>query len=161
MAQEPEQADHGPLDEHEVTGVDRARVIRWMQRTGQRYFVGGDGQIAGLWHGSLFTFGLGGNGSVLQIRGQWHRVVAIERREELTDLLNARHARSAWPKCFLLVLDDGSMRVAAEHSTVIAHGLSERQLDRALRAGLAAALAVFAELTARYPDPLASAPGTA
>ena len=50
------------------------------------------------------------------------------------------------------------MRVAADHSVVIGTGLSERQLDRALRVGVTAGLAVFAELDARYPDPVATPP---
>lgn len=148
----------GDLDQDEVTPVDRQRVIAWMRRTEQRYFVGGDGIVGGIWNGCLFTFNLAGRGAVLQIRGQMNRVVAIERRQELIELFNARHARAAWPKCFLMVLDDGSMRVAADHSTLIAHGLSERQLDRAIRVGLGAGLAAFGEINARYPDPLAHAP---
>lgn len=150
--------EFGDLDELEVRPVDADRLVAWLRRAGQRYFVGGDGHVGGLWKSCLFTFNLSGRGRVLQIRGQWNRVVAIERREELIELFNARHARSAWPKCFLMILDDGSMRVAADHSVVIAHGLSEQQLDRAMRIGLASGLQVFDELAARYPDPVASPP---
>lgn len=146
------------VDQHEVRDVDKQRIGRWLTRAGMRYFVNKDGPIGGIWSGCLFTFGIAGRGAVLQIRGQYNRVIAIERREELIALINSRHARSAWPKCFLMVLDDGTMRLAADHSVSIAHGLSERQLDRAIRTGLTATLSTFAEIDARYPDPLASAP---
>ncbi len=144
------------IDAHEVRPVDAARLIAWLSRENQRYFVGGDGRVGGIWNGCVFTFVLAGNGRVLQVRGQWNRLVAIERRAEMIEIANARHARSAWPKCFLLVLDDGSMRVAVDHGTVISHGLSERQLDRAMRVGLASGLQVFGELDARFPDPVSS-----
>jgi hypothetical protein len=146
------------LDAHEVRRVDRQRLVAWLRRAEQRYFVGADGTLGGLWNGCPFTFMIVGGSRVLQIRGQWNRPAAIERRSELIELLNARHARVAWPKCFLLVLDDGSMRVAADHSVIIGTGLSERQLDRALRVGVTAGLAVFAELDAHYPDPVATPP---
>lgn len=154
----PEPDDADVLDDHEVRPVDTRRLVAWLRRAKQRYFIGGDGQIGGLWNGCLFTFNIVGQGKVMQVRGQLNRVVSIDRREEMINLVNARHARSAWPKCSLVVLDDGSMRVVADHNTLIGHGLSERQLDRAARVGLASGLAFFGEINARYPDPLASAP---
>lgn len=148
------------VDRHEVRPVDKARVAQWLRDAGMRYFVNNTGPLGGIWSGCLFTFGIAGRGAVLQVRGQYNRVIAIERREEMIALVNARHARTAWPKCFLIVLDDGTMRLAADHSVSIAHGLSEHQLDRAIRTGLTAAMAVFDEVGARYPDPLATAPET-
>lgn len=155
---EPEPTDDVDLDVHEVRPVDQARIARWLRRADMRYFAHHEGPIGGIWGGCSFTFGIAGRGGVLQIRGQYNRAVAIERREEIIALLNDRHSRSAWPKCFLMVLDDGSMRIAADHSVSIAHGLSELQLERAIKTGLSAALATFSEIGARYPDPLATAP---
>jgi len=143
---------------HEVRPVDQRRLVAWMRTSGQRYFVSGDGTLGGLWNGCVFTFMIVGQGTVLQVRGQWNRPVAIERRHELIELLNDRHGRSAWPKCFLLVLDDGSIRVAADVGVDIRHGLSDSQLDRALRNGVSAGLGVFAELNDRYPDPVSTPP---
>lgn len=155
---EPEPTDDADLDQHEVRPVDQGRVAEWLRNANMRYFVNHDGPIGGIWSGCMFTFGIAGRGGVLQIRGQYNRLIAIERREEIIALLNARHSRSAWPKCFLMVLDDGSMRIAADHSVSIAHGLSEVQLGRAIKTGLSAAMTTFAEINARYPDPLATAP---
>lgn len=154
----PPEESSDAVDEHDVRPVDKRRIAHWLRGAGMRYFVNDEGPIGGLWSGCLFTFGIAGRGAVLQIRGQYNRVIAIERREELIGLINARHARTAWPKCFLMVLDDGTMRLAADHSVSIAHGLSEQQLERAIRTGLTAALSVFGEVGTRYPDPLATAP---
>ena len=153
-----EPAEDADIDQHEVRPVDQKRIVDWLRRANQRYFISSDGAPGGIWRGCLFTFGIAGKGGVLQIRGQLNRSIAIERRDELLELINERHGRSAWPKCFLMVLDDGSMRIAADTASSIAHGMSERQLDRAIRAGLTAALSTFAEIDARYPDPLATAP---
>lgn len=155
---EPEDLTDEALESLDVTPVTRDRLVAWMQRNSQRHFIGSDGQLGGVWNGCMFTFALAGKGSALQVRGQWNRHVAIERRQELTTVLNERHARMAWPKVFLLVLDDGSVRVAAERAVFIGAGLSEAQLDRALRGGLASAMAAFADLDTRYPDPISQSP---
>ena len=92
------------------------------------------------------------------MRGQWNRLLSLDRRPEVMAMVNARHARLLWPQCFVLVQDDGTMRFAAEVSTPVRQGLSERQLARAMRLGIGSALAVFAELALRYPDPALQAP---
>lgn len=158
MSEPAESADDAEIDQHEVRPVDQKRLLEWLKRANQRYFISSEGAVGGVWSGALFTFALASKGGVLQIRGQLTRPIAIERREEMIALINDRHSRSAWPKCFLMVLDDGSMRLAADTASSIAHGMSERQLERAMRTGLSAALSAFAELNARYPDPLATAP---
>jgi hypothetical protein len=158
MTEPAEPAEPADLGQHEVRPVDQERLVAWLKRANQRYFVSSEGAVGGVWSGALFTFAIAGKGGVLQIRGQLTRPIALERREELIAMINERHGRTAWPKCSLMVLDDGSMRLAADTASSIAHGMSERQLDRAIRTGLSAALSAFAELNARYPDPLATAP---
>jgi hypothetical protein len=153
------EAAHEPeIEELVPRPVDSARLAAWFRSSGQRFFVGEDGTIAGIWNACHFTFALVGRGQVLQVRGQWNRVAAIERREELARFIDARHARTSWPTCALSVLDDGSIRVTAVHSVLVSRGLSDPQLERALRVGLSSGLAVFAELTRRYPDPVSAPP---
>ncbi|HLS14243.1 MAG TPA: YbjN domain-containing protein [Beutenbergiaceae bacterium] len=137
---------------HPVT-VDRVRA--WLQQQGNRYFLRTDGQPVGIWNGSLFSFTL--TDRVLQVRGQWHRTITIDRRTEFMTVINAQHSASAWPKCLLQVLDDGSMRLSAEVNTPITAGLSDQQLARTLRFGLGMNLRLFARFSEQFPDPLMKA----
>ncbi|MFV0254427.1 MAG: YbjN domain-containing protein [Beutenbergiaceae bacterium] len=155
---EPDSTPPGDFDDEELHPVDQARLTSWLQRNAQQYFITRDGIIGGHWNASMFTFPISNDGQMFQVRGTWNRAVAIERREELIAFFNERHMRHPWPKCYLMVLDDGSVRVATAVTTAIGLGLSQHQLDRAIRIALANSLAVFAELSKRYPDPVASPP---
>lgn len=139
----------------EVHPVSTERVRTWLKQAGNHYFVRPDGQPAGIWNGSLFSFTV--TPQVLQVRGQWHRTITIERRAEFMALINAMHTRTAWPKCLLQVMDDGSMRLSSEVDTPIRTGLSDQQLSRALRLGIGVSLALFVRLGKQFPDPLMSA----
>ncbi|TDE90793.1 YbjN domain-containing protein [Occultella glacieicola] len=160
---QPDPADDAAGSEaalsEDVLPVDRDRLKAWLREHDQKFFVSDDSHLGGLWNGHVFTVALAGANEVLQIRAQWNRRITIERRAELMDFVNARHARTLWPKCFLLVHDDGTMRFCAESATPLRAGLSEHQLGRAIRAAITTALAVFAELDDRYPDPVLQAPG--
>lgn len=136
----------------EVHPVTAERIRSWFEANGHNYLIRPDGQPAGIWNGSLFTFTV--TQHVLQIRGQWNRTITIERRGEFMTLINNFHSRNPWPKCLLQVLDDGSMRFTAEIDTPISAGLSDQQLHRALRLGIGAGLSLYRQLDQQYPDPL-------
>ncbi|MFV0427514.1 MAG: YbjN domain-containing protein [Beutenbergiaceae bacterium] len=145
-------------DGEELRPVDHARLRDWLSRNAKQYFTLADGALGGHWNSSMFTFPFSRDGKLLMIRGVWNRAVAIERREELITFFNVHHSRRPWPKCYLMVLDDGSMRVATAVTTAIGVGLSDRQLDRSVNIGLNNSLRVFAELNKRYPDPILQPP---
>lgn len=138
----------------EVHPVSKERVRDLIKRQGHNYLIRPDGQAAGIWNGSLFTFTV--TQRVFQVRGTWNRNITIERREEMMALINNFHARNPWPKCLLQVLDDGTMRLTAEMDTPISAGASDQQLGRAIRLGVGASLSLFKQLGDKYPDPLMS-----
>lgn len=140
----------------EVLPVTAERVRGILASQGHQYLLRPNGQPAGVWNGSLFTFTA--TDRVLQIRGTWSRNISMERRGEFMTIINNIHLRNPWPKCLLQVMDDGTMRLTAEMDTSIVTGLSDQQLTRAIRLGIGSALSIFKQLSDKYPDPLMSGP---
>nr|WP_141372358.1 YbjN domain-containing protein [Cellulomonas cellasea] len=141
------------------TPVTAARVAEWFARHQFSYFVDNDGDLGGLWRGRLFYFFLFGEHSeILQVRGQWHREVAIERLEEVLDVCNEWNADRIWPKAYARVRDNGMVHVVAEVATDLEHGVTDDQLNQLLFCGLSTGSMFFDSLDELYPDPAGVAP---
>jgi hypothetical protein len=139
--------------------LNRERVTNWLSESDFSYFVDSEGDIGGMWHGWLFHFLVVGEGSeVLQVRGQWHRDLSIERLEEILEVCNDWNAEWIWPKAYVCVRDNGAVLVYAEVTVDLEHGVSDEQLDQLLQCGLTTGSMFFEHLDDVYPDPLRSAP---
>ncbi|MGN8246381.1 YbjN domain-containing protein [Cellulomonas soli] len=139
--------------------ISPGRIAAWMTENEFSYFVDSDGDLGGLWRGRLFYFFLFGEQSeILQIRGQWHREVAIERLEEVLDLCNEWNAERIWPKAYARVRDNGRVHVISEVATDLEHGATDDQLSQMLYCGLSTGSMFFDSLDERYPDPAGVAP---
>jgi hypothetical protein len=136
-----------------------ARIARWMSGNGFSYFVDNDGDLGGLWRGRLFYFFLfGEREEILQVRGQWHRELAIERLEEILELCNEWNADRIWPKAYARVRDNGRVHVVSEVAVDFEHGATDEQLSQTLYCGLSTATMLFDALDEHYPDPAGAAP---
>lgn len=141
------------------TPLSRERVTDWLADSGFAYFVDSDGDVGGLWHGWLFYFLLVGHQEeVLQVRGQWHRYLSIERLEEILEFCNAWNAERIWPKAYVRVRDLGDVHVYTEVTVDLEHGVTDTQLEQMLQCGLTTGSMFFEALDEHYPDPLRSAP---
>jgi len=141
------------------TPVTPARITAWFRRNELSYFVDNDGDLGGLWRGRLYYFFLFGDESeILQIRGQWHREVAIERLEEVLNACNEWNAERIWPKAYVRVRDNGMVHVIAEIATDLEHGVTDDQLNQLLFCGLSTGSMFFDSIDELYPDPAAMAP---
>ncbi|GIG38514.1 YbjN domain-containing protein [Cellulomonas phragmiteti] len=141
------------------TSVSPARIASWMSDNQFSYFIDNDGDLGGLWRGRLFYFFLfGEQAEILQVRGQWHRELAIERLEEVLDLCNEWNAERIWPKAYVRVRDNGRVHVVAEVATDLEHGATDAQLSQILFCGLSTGSMLFDALDERYPDPAGAAP---
>ncbi|GEA83998.1 MULTISPECIES: YbjN domain-containing protein [Cellulomonas] len=139
--------------------VTPARIAAWMADNHFSYFVDNDGDLGGLWRGRLFYFFLfGERAEILQIRGQWHREIAIERLEEVLDLCNEWNADRIWPKAYVRVRDNGRVHVVAEVATDLEHGATDAQLSQLLFCGLSTGSMFFDAIDEKYPDPAGSVP---
>jgi Putative bacterial sensory transduction regulator len=137
------------------TPLTRERVTSWLDDCGFAYFIDSDGDVGGLWHGWLFYFlVLGERGEVLQVRGQWHRDLTIERLEEILEICNDWNADRIWPKTYVRVRDDGTVVVCADVTVDLEHGATDDQLDQLLQCGLTTGSMFFEHLDETFPDPL-------
>ncbi|MFE7408382.1 YbjN domain-containing protein [Isoptericola sp. NPDC057559] len=141
-----------------LSPLSRDRVTDWMERSGFSYFVDSDGDVGGLWHGWLFYFlVLGERAEVLQVRGQWHRDLTIDRLGEILQICNEWNAERIWPKAYVRVRDDGSVVVCAEVTVDVGSVVGEAQLDQLLQCGLSTGSMFFEHLDATFRDPLRDA----
>ncbi|WP_448060080.1 YbjN domain-containing protein [Cellulomonas hominis] len=148
-----------PLVLDTPTPLTSARIVEWFDRNGFSYFVDNDGDLGGLWRGRLFYFFLFGEESeILQVRGQWHREVAIERIEEVLFACNEWNADRIWPKAYVRVRDNGMVHVISEVATDLEHGVTDDQLNQLLFCGLSTGSMFFDSIDELYPDPAGSAP---
>jgi hypothetical protein len=115
--------------------LTRDRIVAWLEDSGFTYFIDSDGDVGGVWHGWMFYFlALGEHGEVLQVRGQWHRALTIERLEEVLEVCNA------------------------DVTVDVEHGATDDQLDQLLQCGLTTGSMFFEHLDEVFPDPLLGAP---
>jgi hypothetical protein len=139
--------------------VTPGRIASWMNENGFSYFVDNDGDIGGLWRGRMFYFFLfGEKAEILQVRGQWHREVAIERMGEILDICNEWNTERIWPKTYVRVRDNGRVHVITEVATDFEHGATDTQLHQTLLCGLSTGSMFFDALDERYPDAVGTAP---
>lgn len=149
----------GAVDDGRPTPISAERVRRWFEDNDFHYFTDDDGDLGGLWRGRLFYFFLfGERQEILQVRGQWHREVAIERLEEVLDACTEWNAERIWPKAYVRVRDNGMVHVVAEVSTDLEHGATDEQLSQVLFCGLSSSSTFFDAIDELYPDPAAVAP---
>jgi hypothetical protein len=139
--------------------LTRDRIVAWLEDSGFTYFIDSDGDVGGVWHGWMFYFlALGEHGEVLQVRGQWHRALTIERLEEVLEVCNEWNAERIWPKAYVRVRDDGTVVVCADVTVDVEHGANDDQLDQLLQCGLTTGSMFFEHLDEVFPDPLLGAP---
>lgn len=152
-------ASTGEPEAHALAPLSRERIVAWLEDCGFSYFVDSDGDVGGLWHGWLFYFlALGERGEVLQVRGQWHRDLTIERLEQVLEICNEWNADRIWPKTYTRVRDDGSVVVCGDVTVDVEHGVTDDQLDQLLQCGLTTGTMFFEHLDELFPDPLRTAP---
>ncbi|MFI2104732.1 YbjN domain-containing protein [Isoptericola sp. NPDC019693] len=150
-------ADHVGADDA-LAPLSRDRVTDWLERSGFSYFVDSDDDVGGLWHGWLFYFlVLGERSEVLQVRGQWHRDLSIDRLGEILEVCNEWNAERIWPKTYVRVRDDGSVVVCAEVTVDVGGAVGEAQLDQLLQCGLSTGSMFFEHLDTTFRDPLRDA----
>ncbi len=148
-----------PVPEDVPGPLSPDRLARSLRALGYHYFVDSEGDVGGLWFGRLYHFFLiGDERRVLQVRGRWHRRIAIDRLPEVLAMCDRWNRELIWPKCYVRVLDDGLVHVMTEISTPYGSGATDAQIRSCIQDGLACSGVVFDALDERYPDPAASAP---
>ncbi|HEV7709287.1 MAG TPA: YbjN domain-containing protein [Asanoa sp.] len=96
-----------------------------------------DGDLVGRWDENLiYFFRLGRAGEILQVRTLVSRVFEIDDVLPLYEFCNAWNQDKLWPKAFVHVNDNGTVRVLGEVVADLEHGVSTEQLDQLLTCGI-------------------------
>jgi len=152
-------ANDAGADLDAVGPLTRARVAQTLLDLEYPLFQDANGDLGVLWSQAVFhVYLLGEDETVLQVRGSWHRRLALERLAEVLALLDTWNREHLGPKCYVRVLDDGFLSVVAESSTPLSMGVTDRQLMRLIERGVAQGLRIMRALEERYPDPVAQPP---
>ncbi|GII99435.1 putative sensory transduction regulator [Sediminihabitans luteus] len=139
--------------------LSQARLVDWAKEVGLHHFVDSDGDLGWLWRQRRFAvLTLGDERDVLEVRGEWNRVIAIERLAEVLELCNEWNASRLWPRAFARVLDTGAVHVFARVTVPLHHGVTDDQLDQLVGVALHTSTAFFDTVDDVYPDPAGSAP---
>ncbi|MHB1288277.1 type III secretion system chaperone family protein [Georgenia sp.] len=138
--------------------LSRDRVVAALDELDYPWFTDRNGDLGAMWAQAVFhIYLLGVGGAVLQVRGAWHRRLALERLGEVLALVDRWNRDFIGPKCYVRVLDDGRLSVVAEVSTPLGTGVSDRQLLRLLQRGIGQGMRMMRDLEVHYPDPAGSA----
>ncbi|MDG4823683.1 YbjN domain-containing protein [Asanoa sp. WMMD1127] len=96
-----------------------------------------DGDLVGRWDDNLiYFFRLGRGGEILQVRTLASRTFGIDDVLPLYTFCNGWNQDRLWPKAFVHVNDDGTVRVVGEVVADLEHGVTADQLDQILACGI-------------------------
>jgi hypothetical protein len=143
-----------------VLPLTRSRVAAMLEELDYPLFQDRNGDLGAMWAQAVFhIYLLGPDESVLQVRGSWHRRLALERLGEVLTLVDGWNREFVGPKCYVRVLDDGRLSVVAEVSTPLGGGASDHQLERLIQRGVGQGMRMMRDLEVHYPDPAEQPPG--
>ena len=149
----PEPVSPGPL-----VPLTLSAVTAILDAMDAKYFVDGDDAVGGVWENGYFYFFLlseDGADPVFQVYGQWERALPAELYTQAAIFANEWNAERAWPKAFARSLDDETIGLYGELTVDFGPTVTHDQLDRAVNAGLASALALFDEAALTFPEAVA------
>lgn len=142
-----------------VLPLTKARVAAILEGLDYPLIRDRNDDLGAMWAQAIFhIYLLGPDESVLQVRGSWHRRLALERLGEVLMLVDHWNREFVGPKCYVRVLDDGRLSVVAEVSTPLGAGVSDNQLTVLLQRGIGQGMRMMRDLEVRYPDPAAQPP---
>ena len=114
-------------------------VTHVLRAHGYAFTVDGDGDVVGRWDDNLiYFFRLGSDGEIIQVRTMASRMFGIDDVPRLYAWCNAWNRDRLWPKAFVHVNDDGSVRVCGEVLADLENGVTTPQLDQILSCGIVA-----------------------
>ena len=114
-------------------------VTHVLRAHGYAFTVDGDGDIVGRWDDNLiYFFRLGNDGEIIQVRTMASRMFGIDDVPRLYAWCNTWNRDRLWPKAFVHVNDDGSVRVCGEVLADLENGVTTPQLDQIMSCGIVA-----------------------
>jgi hypothetical protein len=114
------------------------RIAAVLNAHGFTHEIDGDGDVRGNWQGNLiYFFRIGEQREMLQVRALAATAFDIDQVPRLYAFCNAWNHDRLWPKAYVHVADDGSVRVVGEVLADWEHGVTIAQLDQVMICGIA------------------------
>lgn len=131
--------------------LSQARVKKFFDSRGFRYWVGRDGSIAYLHNeGNLHFLTRGERDEVLCVFGTWSGSLPMDCLEQVREFIRNWHRTRLWPKCYHSIDDNGRIRIYTELNTDYESGVADEQLDLTIRCGLSTSILFFLKLTDEF-----------
>jgi Putative bacterial sensory transduction regulator len=122
----------------ELRSLSNEMIAATLDGRGFVYRIDADGDICGNWQGNLiYFFRIGEFREMLQVRALTRRVFSTDEVPRLYAFCNAWNHDRLFPKAYVHVADDGSVRVVGEVIADWEKGVTADQLDQVMICGIA------------------------
>jgi hypothetical protein len=112
-------------------------IAQVLSARGYNFGTDDDGDIGGMWDDNLiWFFRRGSQGEMLQVRTLAAAEFSVDDVPRLYAFCNEWNHDRLWPKAFVHVNDDGTVRVFGEVTTDLERGVSHTQLDQLIGCGI-------------------------
>ena len=121
-----------------LPSLSNEMIAATLDARGFAHQVDADGDICGNWQGNLiYFFRIGEFREMLQVRALTRRVFSTDEVPRLYAFCNAWNHDRLFPKAYVHVADDGSVRVVGEVVADWEKGVTADQLDQVMICGIA------------------------
>jgi hypothetical protein len=121
-----------------LVSLSNESIAAGLDARGFAYRVDADGDICGNWQGNLiYFFRIGDFREMLQIRAHTRRAFTTDDVPRLYAFCNAWNHDRLFPKAYVHVADDGTVRVIGEVVADWEKGVTAEQLDQVMICGIA------------------------
>jgi len=122
----------------ELRSLSNEMIAATLDARGFVYRIDADGDICGNWHGNLiYFFRIGEFREMLQVRALTRSVFSTDDVPRLYAFCNAWNHDRLFPKAYVHVADDGTVRVVGEVIADWEKGVTADQLDQVMICGIA------------------------
>jgi hypothetical protein len=133
----PAPGDRVPDSADAITPLTGDLIADVLSARGYAFSIDGDGDLVGRWDDNvIYFFRLGSAGEILQVRTMAARLFTIDDVPRLYEFCNGWNHDRLWPKAFVHVNDDGTVRVCGEVAADLEHGVTPAQLDQIVNCGI-------------------------
>ncbi|WP_076465992.1 YbjN domain-containing protein [Actinomyces mediterranea] len=144
-------SEPSPVALDEVRPISTERMALLFDTEGWHWRIDDDGDLGGMWDGSMFYFRLTGKDKeVLNIVSFMKGTYPRELRSDLLNHIEDWHRTKLWPKGYFREVPGDRLQVMAEVNVDYEHGATDAQLMQNFRCALGTTLQFFTSITEQF-----------
>ena len=134
---DPTEGSFGDPDAQTLHPLTNELIAEVLEARDYTFYQDTDGDLVGRWDDNIiYFFRLGDGEDLLQIRTIAATAFTIDDVSTLYAFCNTWNHDRLWPKAFVHVNDDGSVRVYGEVIADLESGVTRQQLDQLIECGI-------------------------